>query len=49
MILALRGEQAELCPINLIPLEVCYNMSQFLLCKCPDTRIFHIHESAQHI
>ena len=49
MILALRGERAELCPVNPIPLEVCYNMSQCPLCKLPDTRIFHIHASAQHI
>ena len=42
MILALRGERAELCPVNPIPLEVCYNMSQCPLCKLPDTRIFHI-------
>merc|ERR1711954_461697 len=33
MIWALRGERAELCPVNPIPLEVCYNMSQCPLCK----------------
>ena len=49
MILALRGERAELCPVNPIPLEVCYNMSQYPLCKLPDTRIFHINASSQHI
>merc|ERR1712082_426986 len=36
MILALRGGRADLCPVNPIPLEVCYNMSQCPLCKLPD-------------
>ena len=35
MILALRGERAELCPVNPIPLEVCYNISQCPPCKLP--------------
>merc|ERR1711954_228990 len=35
MILALRRKWAELCPVNPIPLEDCYNMSQCPLCKLP--------------
>ena len=49
MIFALRGERAELCPVNPIPLEVCYNMSQCPLYKLPDIFLIWATASAQSI